>query len=122
MFHFSVNQIVLKLSECVPGSRTYRAPWDFVWNIGRGADPSSLRQSVADFLARPVEQIAIAKHFYSRHEWVVIKDGATGQVRGNDGVYINLDITFCVSISEEVGHCKNELYRGRISLSTKRFN
>ena len=82
IFRFSCNQIVLNLMERVPGSRTYRAPWDFVWNIGRGADPSSLRQSIADFLARPVEQIVIAKHFHDRREWVVIKEGAISQVRG----------------------------------------
>ena len=75
--------------ERVPESRTYRAPWDFVWNIGRGADPSSLRQSVADFLARPVEQIAVAKHFYGRHEWVVIKEGATSQVCGEVAITVS---------------------------------
>lgn len=73
------NQVVLNLVERVPGSRTYEAPMEFVWNLGRGADPASLRQGIADFLAKPTERIIIAKHVYDKHIWLVIKGGATGQ-------------------------------------------
>ena len=74
--------MVLNVVERVPGSRTYKPPREFVWNLGRGADPASLRQSIADFLAKPVENIVIAKHVYDKHVWLMIKDGATGQVCG----------------------------------------
>ncbi|KAI0222462.1 Ubiquitin carboxyl-terminal hydrolase 40 [Lamellibrachia satsuma] len=73
------NQVVLNLLERVPGSRTYQAPREFVWNLGRGADPVSLRQSIADFLVKPFELIVLAKHFHDKHMWLVIKDGAAGQ-------------------------------------------
>ena len=78
----SGNQVVLNVMERVPGSRTYKPPREFVWNLGRGADPASLRQGIADFLAKPVENVVIAKHVYDKHVWLVIKDGATGQVCG----------------------------------------
>ncbi|XP_045151312.1 ubiquitin carboxyl-terminal hydrolase 40 isoform X4 [Echinops telfairi] len=70
--HLGPQDLVLRTQMRLPGQRTYGPPVDMVWDMARGCTAASLRQSVADVFALPVETVEIAKHFPEKFEWTPI--------------------------------------------------
>ncbi|XP_064647574.1 ubiquitin carboxyl-terminal hydrolase 40-like [Lineus longissimus] len=81
------NDVLLQIWERMPQSRSYSSRGDIVWDSSKDATVTSLKQRCADHLTLPMEQIAIAKHFEEKYEWMVIRDvpHSGKQQRGNKG-------------------------------------
>ncbi|XP_030845875.1 ubiquitin carboxyl-terminal hydrolase 40 isoform X2 [Strongylocentrotus purpuratus] len=84
--HLRQTEFVLTFQKRIPDTRLYGTAEDLVWDAGKSAAPSGLRQAIADRLLIPVERVALAKHFTKKAEWIVIpedkKVSETGKGRG----------------------------------------
>lgn len=68
------TEFVLTFQKRIPDTRLYGPAEDLVWDAGKSAAPSSLRQAIADRLLIPVERAALAKHFIKKAEWILIPE------------------------------------------------
>lgn len=66
--------MVLFMQQRLSESRSYGPAVEIVWDTSKGASANSLRQCVADTLCIPAHQVALAKHFPQRYDWMIIQE------------------------------------------------
>ena len=78
IFFFSLNQMVLNVQVKDVGIKSYSVPKEMIWNDSHGLTAASLGKRIAEWSGIELKHLCIAKHFASKHEWLII--GETAQV------------------------------------------
>uniref|UniRef100_UPI0035900788 ubiquitin carboxyl-terminal hydrolase 40 isoform X2 n=1 Tax=Myxine glutinosa TaxID=7769 RepID=UPI0035900788 len=68
------TDMVLRLRRHIPGLRIYTKTEDLVFDTAQDCTARSLLLSVAMHVKLSAEQLLIAKHFPTTHEWLIIED------------------------------------------------
>ncbi|XP_064614511.1 ubiquitin carboxyl-terminal hydrolase 40-like [Liolophura sinensis] len=68
------SQMVLSMQQRLSESRSYGPAVEIVWDTSRGASATCLRQRLADNLCIPAHQVALAKYFPQRYDWMPIQE------------------------------------------------
>uniref|UniRef100_A0A8C4QQE1 USP domain-containing protein n=1 Tax=Eptatretus burgeri TaxID=7764 RepID=A0A8C4QQE1_EPTBU len=73
------TDMVLSLRRRIPGLRTYTKAEDLLFDTSQDCTARSLLLSVAVHVKLSAEQLLIAKHFPTTHEWLIIEDAPQGR-------------------------------------------